>query len=145
MENDNKDNRKEFEEFGEVVKDSYLLALGLIQSFVSNGNNSSNNMIDYISSYGEIAKNPQLVIGSVLSHTKFIIDICAESMGLEEEEMMQHYAYHFYANVLPDIEALFGSNLDSKSYDQVMELIRDTGLDSVFNIDTNEVEEESNE
>jgi len=145
MEDNNKDKIDEFREFGEVVKDSYLLSLGLIQSFVAKGNNSSNNMIDYIASYGEIAKNPQLVIGSVLSHCKFLIDICAESMGLEENEMMQHYAYHFYANVLPDIESLFGSDLDSKSYDQVMELIRDTGLDSVFNIDTSKVEEENNE
>tara|TARA_B100000902_G_scaffold391752_1_gene442950 strand:- start:4206 stop:4655 length:450 start_codon:yes stop_codon:yes gene_type:complete len=149
MDDDNKyNNSEEFKEFGEVVKDSYLLSLGLIQSFVAKGQNMGpnreENMMDYIASYGDLYQNPQLILGSVLSHCKFLIDICAESMGLTEEDMIQHYAYHFYANILPDIEYLFSPDLDKSNYDKVIKMLKDTGMGSIFNLET-EDEDQNND
>ena len=109
------------------LKESYLKGLELITSFAFSVDN------DDLTLEAE-GVNMHLIIGSVLSHTKFMVEYLSEMVGIPPKELYQGYAYHFYANILPDVESLFSSehsieDLDPKhiedmidNYNRVMEV-----------------------
>ena len=48
-----------------------------------------------------------LILGALLGHTRSIFEYASEHMGMSPKEVMRGYSYYFYANVLPDMEAMF--------------------------------------
>ena len=120
MENDNKDEIKELVELGNELKDTYLLALGMIQSFSKQTNLDV--VQDYFNQHGDEIKNPAMILGALLSHTRFIMDLVAPEYNLDGEGFASYYAYHFYANILPDIEYVF-NDMDDESYERLKNII----------------------
>lgn len=53
--------------------------------------------------------NKELLVGALLSHCRYIFEYMGDLQGLEPSEVCQGYSYHFYGNVLPDMEAMFKS------------------------------------
>ena len=83
------------------MREAYLTGLEMIQTF------SFGEYRDIESALDISEEKAGLVLGSLLSHTRNIFEYASDSMGLSSKEVMRGYSYYFYANVLPDMEAMF--------------------------------------
>jgi hypothetical protein len=83
------------------MREAYLSGLEMIQTF------SFGQYQDIESALDLPEEKAGLVLGSLLSHTRNIFEYVSDSMGLSAREVMRGYSYYFYANVLPDMEAMF--------------------------------------
>jgi len=83
------------------MREAYLTGLEMIQTF------SFGEYRDVESALDISEEKAGLVLGSLLSHTRNIFEYASDSMGLSAKEVMRGYSYYFYANVLPDMEAMF--------------------------------------
>ena len=83
------------------MREAYLTGLEMIQTFAFGEYRDIESALDISE------EKAGLVLGSLLSHTKNIFEYASDSMGLTTKEVMRGYSYYFYANVLPDMEAMF--------------------------------------
>jgi hypothetical protein len=83
------------------MREAYLTGLEMIQTF------SFGEYRDVESALDISEEKAGLVLGSLLSHAKHIVEYASDSMGLSSQEVMRGYSYYFYATVLPDMEAMF--------------------------------------
>jgi hypothetical protein len=83
------------------MREAYLTGLEMIQTFAFGEYEDVESALDISE------EKAGLVLGSLLSHTKNIFEYASDSMGLTTKEVMRGYSYYFYANVLPDMEAMF--------------------------------------
>ena len=83
------------------MREAYLTGLEMIQTFAFGEYRDIEGALDISEA------KAGLIMGSLLSHTKSIFEYVSDSMGLSTQEVMRGYSYYFYANVLPDMEAMF--------------------------------------
>ena len=83
------------------MREAYLTGLEMIQTFAFGDYQDVESALDISE------EKAGLILGSLLSHTKSIFEYASDSMGLSTQEVMRGYSYYFYANVLPDMEAMF--------------------------------------
>jgi len=95
-------NEESLKMIADSLKESYLKGLELITAFAFSEEEG-------LSKFQADGSNMNLVIGSILSHTKFMFEYVSEMLGMPPKEVYQGYAYHFYANILPDVESMFSS------------------------------------
>ena len=85
------------------MREAYLTGLEMIQTFAFGEYEDVESALDISE------EKAGLVLGSLLSHTKHIVEYASDSMGLSSHDVMRGYSYYFYATVLPDMEAMFKS------------------------------------
>ena len=83
------------------MREAYLTGLEMIQTFAFGEYRDIEGALDISEA------KAGLIMGSLLSHTKSIFEYVSDSMGLSTQEVMRGYSYYFYANALPDMEAMF--------------------------------------
>ena len=83
------------------LREAHLTALELISTFAFGEADDIENALFFQH------KNAEVVLGSLLSHCRYIFEYVAEITGRTAQDVSQGYSYYFYSNILPDLEQVF--------------------------------------